>query len=256
MATLETAIILAAEVHKNQKDKAGTPYILHPLRVMMKMDSDVEKVIAVLHDVMEDTWVSESDLEDLGFSNEIIKALTRLTKFGHETYWWYISRLINNPLALKVKLAELEDNMDLKRIENPTEKDFKRLRRYRYYWDILGGKKLPENDEKRTYSVFIENNANYSNEDERYRLETYDDCQTALDFCRRKVDNFLIRHFKKGQTARELYDDYTTFGDNLSIVSNKSPQDCTFKAWEYAEERAKEIVKAYEKRLGDDDDES
>lgn len=116
---LEKAIDIAVEAHKGQKDKAGEPYILHPLRVMFKMQTEEEKIVAVLHDVVEDFTGGERQTIDWlkreGFSSEIIKALLYLTRTGIKSYNTYIRNLSENNLARKVKLADLEDNMDVRR---------------------------------------------------------------------------------------------------------------------------------------------
>lgn len=140
MSTLEDAILMATEAHRDQKDKAGAPYILHPLAIMMRMESETEMIVALLHDVIEDTGVMESDLEEFGFSEEVIEAVNCLTRREGEPYREYIDRIKQNPLAVKVKLADLENNMDIKRIKDPSEKDFSRIKKYLHYWKLLGGK--------------------------------------------------------------------------------------------------------------------
>lgn len=128
---LNKAIAIAAEAHDGQVDKGGNPYILHPLRVMMNCKSEAAKICAVLHDVIEDTKVTFEDLKSLGFSDEIVNALDCLTKRGGESYDDFISRVLPNELACQVKLADLMDNMDLTRIQNPCEKDEVRIQRYK-----------------------------------------------------------------------------------------------------------------------------
>ena len=254
MSILELAIYVAAEAHSEQKDKVGGSYILHPIRVMMAMETDTERMAAVLHDVLEDTDFGEEDVAFYGFSEEVMDAIKCLTRSEDETYMDYIKRVNLNPIARKVKIADLEDNMDLKRIKNPTEKDFKRLESYRYYWELLKenspeavAEKLPSTEKKRTYSIYVDDNFHYMDEDERYLVGTYDDCETAIADCKRRVNSFLYSHYEPGKTAEALYDDYTSFGKDPFIVSSESPQDCNFSAWTYAKERAKEIVAAKEK---------
>jgi (p)ppGpp synthase/HD superfamily hydrolase len=127
---LEKAIQCAVKAHAGQKDKAGAPYILHPLRIMMKMDSQAGMIAAMLHDVVEDSSVTLSDLRAEGFSEEVIAAVDHLTRREGEAYEIFINRLRHNPLAVKVKLADLEDNMDIRRIENVTERDIERMQKY------------------------------------------------------------------------------------------------------------------------------
>lgn len=137
MLDLDKAIKIATEAHKGQVDKAGADYILHPLRVMEKLETKKEKIVGVLHDVVEDTDVTFEDLENEGFSKEIITALKYLTRRKGEKYFDYIERIKKNSLAKKVKLADLEDNLDISRIKEPTKKDFSLMKRYEKAKKIL-----------------------------------------------------------------------------------------------------------------------
>jgi guanosine-3',5'-bis(diphosphate) 3'-pyrophosphohydrolase len=137
MATLERAIQISAQAHAGQIDKAGQPYILHPVRVMLRMSTDEERIVAVLHDVVEDSDYSISDLAGEGFSVTIIEAVEALTKGPGETRVDAAYRAARNPLALKVKLADNAENMDLTRISNPTAKDFNRIKEYEEVRQIL-----------------------------------------------------------------------------------------------------------------------
>ncbi len=131
MNKLEEAIQIAVEAHENQTDKGGSVYILHPLRLMMQMPTEQLQIVAVLHDVVEDSDYTFNDLEEKGFSNEIIEALESLTKRENELYEDFILRVKKNKLAVQVKIADLKDNSDLKRIKNPTEKDLERKEKYK-----------------------------------------------------------------------------------------------------------------------------
>jgi len=131
MSTLEKAISIATQAHMGQKDKAGAPYILHPLRVMMKMPTENEMITAVLHDVIEDTSCTVEMLRKEGFTNDILEALDCLSRKDSESYKEFIERVKQNPLAIKIKLADLEDNMDENRLGTLTEADTKRLDKYR-----------------------------------------------------------------------------------------------------------------------------
>ena len=128
---INKAIEIAAKAHNNQTDKAGEPYILHPLRVMLSVKGETEQCAAVLHDVLEDTDITEEYLISEGFSLEIIDALRLLTRKKEDDYMECISRLKSNRTARAVKLADLTDNMDISRIKNPTEVDYQRLEKYR-----------------------------------------------------------------------------------------------------------------------------
>ena len=135
---LERAIGIAVEAHKGQLDKGGNPYILHPLRVMMSVDLELEKIVAVLHDVVEDSnWTFEALLAE-GFSNEVIEALKSVTKKSdNEDYDSFIQRAIRNPIGRKVKIADLRDNLDVTRISDITDKDVKRINKYKKALKLL-----------------------------------------------------------------------------------------------------------------------
>lgn len=128
---LDKAICIAANAHKGQVDKAGQPYILHPLRVMFMRMDETERICAVLHDVIEDSDITIDYLRKEGFSEEVLGAIDALTKREYENYNDFIGRVIGNKIACKVKLADLSDNMDLSRIPNPTQDDYLRIEKYR-----------------------------------------------------------------------------------------------------------------------------
>ena len=128
---LSKAIIIATEAHLGQVDKGGEAYILHPIRVMMSLKDYEHKIVAVLHDVVEDTIVSSEDLRLQGFNEKIIEALIHLTRRKCESYDDFIDRVIKNPIATEVKLADIKDNMDLSRLKNPKEEDYIRLEKYK-----------------------------------------------------------------------------------------------------------------------------
>lgn len=128
---LENAIALAAKAHEGQVDKAGAPYILHPLRMMLRVSSPEERMAAVLHDVVEDCGVSLADLRAAGFSEAVVGAVDALTRREEESYEEFVARAARDPVGRRVKLADLEDNSDLSRIAEPTARDFERLEKYR-----------------------------------------------------------------------------------------------------------------------------
>ena len=131
---LKQAIDIAVECHSGQMDRAGEPYIQHPLRMMMKMKTAEEKITAVLHDVVEDSNITIDDLRKEDFSEKILKAVDALTKHKGESYKKSIERVKKNPLAVKVKIADFEDNMYIRRLKRITENDRKRLNRYLKYY--------------------------------------------------------------------------------------------------------------------------
>ena len=112
MANLSKALCLAAVAHQDQKDRYGEAFILHPLRVMMRFSDNTERIVAVLHDIVEKTHCTYAELRGHGFSDEVISAVERLTKRKHEPYLDYIKRAAQNPLAQKVKEADLQDHLE------------------------------------------------------------------------------------------------------------------------------------------------
>ena len=137
MATLDKAILIAAQAHRYQRDKAGRPYILHPLRVMMAMDNEQEMTAAVLHDVVEDSKWTLERLRSEGFSAEIIDVIEALTRCEDESYEEYASRAGKHPVARKIKLADLHDNMDITRLVELNDESIQRLRQYHAAWQML-----------------------------------------------------------------------------------------------------------------------
>jgi len=129
--TLERAIAIAAEEHEGQLDKAGEPYVLHPLRMMLAVTTPEARMAAVLHDVVEDTPVTLEQLRAEGFPAAVVEAVEALTKREGEEYEAFIRRVAPNPIAREVKLADLKDNSDLSRIAEPTEKDRVRIEKHR-----------------------------------------------------------------------------------------------------------------------------
>lgn len=137
MATLERAIELAARAHAGQVDKAGAPYILHPLRLMLAVGTPEQRLAAVLHDIVEDTPVTFDDLLAEGFAPDVVDAVRALTKLPGEDRLDAARRAAANPIARAVKLADVADNMDLSRLAAPTGKDLARLEQYRQVKAIL-----------------------------------------------------------------------------------------------------------------------
>lgn len=129
---LALAIKIAAEGHLNQKDKGGNPYILHPLKVMhyLKTDDFQLMAIAALHDVVEDTDVMAADLVMMGFSNRVVCAVVLLTKTPNQTPEEYFQGIASNYDAVRVKLADLRHNSDVRRLKGLGDKDLLRIRKY------------------------------------------------------------------------------------------------------------------------------
>ena len=131
MSTLKRAIEIARQAHAGQVDKGGADYIGHPLRVMERGENEEQKIVGVLHDVVEDSdWTFEM-LEEEGFAPAIIEALKCVTKLSEgEDYDDFISRVMTNPLAVKVKLYDIEDNLDVSRLDSFTDADVARCKKY------------------------------------------------------------------------------------------------------------------------------
>jgi (p)ppGpp synthase/HD superfamily hydrolase len=130
MPTLERALQIAVKAHAGQKDKSGEAYIFHPIRVMMRCRTPQAKIAGLLHDVVEDTSVTFAELEAEGFSSAVLDALRLLTHDKTVLYEAYIEQVKINPIATEVKLADLEDNMDIRRLQVVDEKATTRFKRY------------------------------------------------------------------------------------------------------------------------------
>lgn len=194
MSTLERAIQIATEAHKGQLDKAGRDYIGHPLRVMEMGKTEDEKIVGVLHDVIEDTdWTFEM-LEAEGFSREVIEALRCVTKLvENENYDDFIERVRKNPLAVAVKINDLTDNMDIRRLPYLSDKDVKRLKKYLKAYKKLTGEPV--------YSVY----AARQEHPNAYTVWTSED------------DEELRQMWAEGKSVQEIAD---YFGrKNSSIIS-------------------------------------
>lgn len=135
---LDRAIEQALLAHRGRVDKAGRPYILHPLRVMAGMTSDEARLTAILHDVFEDSKISAADLREAGMPEAVVEAVELLTRPpGKHDYMTYVARLRHNPIARRVKIADLEDNMDVRRLDEIDAAAVRRLNRYRAAWALL-----------------------------------------------------------------------------------------------------------------------
>jgi len=136
---LEKALRIAVEAHAGQVDKSGKPYIFHPLRVCCRCFTDEEKMVALLHDTIEDTEITAEDLLSEGFPPYIVEAILSISRNEDETYEEFVKRTGLNPLGRAVKLHDLEDNMDISRLEQVTEKVLDRLNKYIKAYRYLKG---------------------------------------------------------------------------------------------------------------------
>lgn len=131
------AMIIAYNAHQNQFDKANIPYIYHPIHIAEQMDTELECIVALLHDVVEDTDITLNDLEK-EFPQEVIDLLKILTHDKKIDYIEYIKKVKTNPIATKIKIADLKHNSDITRLENITPTDLKRIEKYKKALEILG----------------------------------------------------------------------------------------------------------------------
>lgn len=125
------AMNLMFELHKNQKEKSGVPYVFHPWHVAESMDDENSTIVALLHDSVEDTDITLDELRNEGFPEEVIEAIALMTHADGVSYMDYVKALAHNPIARKVKLADLRHNSDITRLNEITEKDLERVEKYK-----------------------------------------------------------------------------------------------------------------------------
>ena len=137
MNIIEKSLEIALKAYLGQKDKAGETYILHPLRIMAKMQTDEERSAALLHDVIEDSDYSAEDLLSEGIPTNVVEAVELLSKQDGDSYEEFVDRVLANPLAAKIKKADIEDNINILRLNSVTDKDLKRIAKYHKAWKKL-----------------------------------------------------------------------------------------------------------------------
>jgi (p)ppGpp synthase/HD superfamily hydrolase len=142
MADLERALQIAVQAHAGQKDRNGEPYIFHPIRVMTRCTSPDARVVALLHDLVEDTSVTFEQLSAEGFSARILSVLRLVTHAPEVTYEDYIAAIAMDPTATEVKIADLEDNSDIRRLQQVDDKTASRLRKYVSAHRLLTAKRV------------------------------------------------------------------------------------------------------------------
>ena len=135
------ALRIMCEKHAGQKDKSGLPYLLHPFHVAEQMDEEDGVAAALLHDVVEDTGTTFEELEQEGFPKRVLDALRLLTHKDGVDYYEYVKEIAKNDLARKVKIADLEHNMDLGRLDEIRPRDLERIEKYKKCHDYLCGKR-------------------------------------------------------------------------------------------------------------------
>lgn len=131
------AMKLAYEKHHNQFDKAGAPYVFHPFHLAEQMENEDSCIVALLHDIVEDTDTTFEELENYDFGENVITTLKLLTHDKSIDYFEYIEKISTNKLAIIVKLADLKHNSDLSRLPQITEKDIKRNQKYKKCIEFL-----------------------------------------------------------------------------------------------------------------------
>ena len=134
---INKALNLMYEAHKGQKDKGNIPYVFHPYHIAEQMNTEDEIIVALLHDVIEDTNFTLEDIKSYGFNNNIIEALKVITHDKKTNYTDYINKISKNKLATKIKIRDLKHNIDISRIPNPTEEDYNRVNQYKKALEIL-----------------------------------------------------------------------------------------------------------------------
>lgn len=131
------AMKLCFDAHKDQVDKSGMPYVFHPLILAEKMTTEEEITVALLHDVVEDTNYTIEDLQDMGFSDTVIEALKKMTHDPAIPYMDYVKGISTNPIATKVKLADLRHNSDLSRLDQADSEAIARVKKYKSAIEFL-----------------------------------------------------------------------------------------------------------------------
>ena len=132
------ALLLSFEAHKDQMDKSGMPYVYHPFHLAEQMTDEYTTVVALLHDVVEDTDYTLSDIRDMGFPDEVVEALSYMTHDDEVPYMEYVAKIKENPIARAVKIADLLHNSDLTRLDAPNEAAYKRALKYKEALLLLG----------------------------------------------------------------------------------------------------------------------
>ncbi len=136
-ALTKKALVLCFKAHKEQLDKSGIPYVFHPFHLAEQMDDELSTIVALLHDVVEDTGYTFKDLREMGFPEEALEAIRLMTHEEGVPYLEYVKRMKGNPIARKVKLADLAHNSDITRLDEIKEKDLERIEKYKKAIAIL-----------------------------------------------------------------------------------------------------------------------
>jgi len=137
MNIIEKSLEIALRAYGGKQDKAGKAYVLHPLRMMLKMDTEEEMSVALLHDVIEDSDITSDDLLQAGIPSTVVDAVVILSKKDNESYDAFIDRVLGNSLAAKIKTADIEDNINVLRLDSLSDSSLERVRKYHKAWKRL-----------------------------------------------------------------------------------------------------------------------
>ena len=168
---LEKAATLCVTMHQGQTDKAGKAYFLHPMRVAMACATDEERIVAMLHDIIEDTEITPDFLLDEGFPEYIVEAVLSVTRQEDESYEDFIKRCALNPIGRQVKIRDLEDNMNICRLNQVTEQTAKRLTRYIKAYHYLSDSEIEDTEDEESYEEeeSYDETGNYASDEEMKR---------------------------------------------------------------------------------------
>lgn len=142
MNLIEKSLEIALRAYAGKIDKAGKTYILHPLRIMAKMETEEEMAVALLHDVIEDSELTAEDLLAEGISPEVVNSVQTLTKQKGESYEKFVVRVLDDRIACRVKMADIEDNINLLRLKSVTQKDLERVAKYHKAWHLINNRNV------------------------------------------------------------------------------------------------------------------
>ena len=191
------ALNIMVETQCGQRDKNDLSYYYHPVRVSASCPTDKTKIAALLHDVIEDTFLTSKELLDMGFPEDIIEGVLSVTKQEGEEYTDFIVRASKNPIGKEVKIADLRDNMDITRLERLTDEDFRRLRKYLYSWRFLTGleEHISLKQEKLSPPKRFEVRCHEAGDDSDYSCEFFDTRQEAQAYVNdQPADDCLYEH--------------------------------------------------------------
>jgi len=236
---IKKALRIAFETHKDQFDKAGLPYIFHPFHLAEQMETEDEICVALLHDVVEDSDITFDDLRAHGFSSQVVDAVALLTHYvyhGDCHYMYYIRQIKTNPLATKVKLADLRHNSDITRLDEIDEKMKKLLEKYQSAIELLCEEDTMNNEEIRT-KIKSALNKKYNVYDVKFRYDSPKDGREAYvhiyilfcsqadveaTICSDNPNKLSLMHYDILNVCNDVLKDYGIQANNYSCSSKKA----------------------------------